>query len=144
MKTVTHCIALVLVWGFFAGCTSFRFKKAWKEAESSQRWEGEWKSAKSSHGGRLRAVVETPPTQSETDAFFEAHWHGFVTAYKVSLHRQARRKMDSADRLNGQHNLRSCVGGGTYRYDGTLTEKEFKVHYESSYDTGDFVLKPAK
>jgi hypothetical protein len=140
-----HRILLAGIMGLacaVTGCTSFRFQKAWREAQESERWQGNWKSARRGNGGALRAVVKTEPA-AELDVYFEAHWHGFVTAYRVPLHQQTTRKKTELRAVAGQHDLKACLGGGTYTYSGTLSNREFKVHYQSAYDTGDFVLVPA-
>lgn len=129
------------------GCTSFRFKKAWREAEASERWEGSWKSALRGNGGALRAIVKSPQQEERKqvlDVFFEAHWHGFVTAYPVSLKQEIPRRKDQPRAVRGEHDLKSFPGGGVYHYTGDLSAGEFKVEYRSAYDTGEFVLHPAR
>lgn len=142
MKTVLLiCLgALGLATG---GCTSFRFNRAWREADPSQKWSGRWKSSLRGNGGELRAVVKSDPSGRELDVFFQAHWHGFVTAYPVPLQQEAVSKASGQRAVRGRHDLQSFIGGGSYSYSGILSREEFKVHYESVYDTGDFLLRPA-
>ena len=133
---------------FGTGCTSFRFNHAWREAAQGkpsgvQRWEGHWDSDRHGNGGRLRAVVTTGEAKDRVNAFFEARWHGFTTAYDVPLRIERPRKGEPT--LRGEHDLKSLFGGGKYTYSGTLNEEDFRARYESSYDTGTFELhKPKK
>jgi hypothetical protein len=138
---VTFGLGLLVVSS--TGCTSFRFKRAWREADPSERWAGEWKSSKSSHGGQLRAVVSNQPAAKDLEVYFEAHWHGFVTAYPAHLQQEAGRKKQPR-KVHGEHDLKACLGGGVYRYSGELSESEFKVNYISGYDQGTFVLRPSR
>lgn len=125
-----------------ASCVSPKFERAWKGAAqgggAGQRWEGRWQSERSTHGGRLRAVLREP-VNGKMEAFFEAGWHGFTTAYPVELVAVRRRKKYE---LTGEHRLRSCIGGGTYHYSGTMEPGRFFTNYTSDYDTGSFSLTP--
>jgi hypothetical protein len=145
------------------GCVSPKFERAWKEAGEQAgsaapvaaggprtagdtaprlavptRWQGRWHSDKRDGGGRLRAVVQ-PPVDGRAEIFFEAGWHGFTTAYPVSL---SATKKGKAYELAGEHNLRSCVGGGVYHYTGSLGADAVSAKYRSDYDTGTFQLSP--
>ena len=60
-------------------------------------------------------------------------------AYPVVL--SASRK-GKAYQLSGEHNLKSCVGGGVYSYTGSLQADQFSANYHSKYDTGTFLLTP--
>ena len=119
-------------------CVSPKFERAWK-ASPQQRWSGRWYSEKHHSGGRLRAVL-SQPEKGAMDAFFEAHWHGFTTAYPVTLEA---RKQGAGYRLEGQKDLKSCVGGGLYHYTGTLLPGDFAARYSSASDFGSFHLTPA-
>jgi hypothetical protein len=136
---------------FGTGCTSFRFNHAWREAglgnpKGAQRWEGHWDSDRHGNGGRLRAVVTPEESQgkptSRVNAFFEARWHGFTTAYDVPMRIEKPRKGEPT--LRGEHDLKSFFGGGKYTYLGTLNDEDFRARYESSYDTGTFELHKPK
>lgn len=167
MRPVVFPLLPLLVAFALQSCVSPKFERAWKGAslqtssggtgapdaavvprargqaakESSlpTRWEGRWHSDKHNAGGRLRAVVQ-PPVAGRAEIFFEAGWHGFTTAYPVSL--VAERKGKSWQ-LSGEHNLRSCVGGGVYHYTGTIRADQFSANYQSKYDTGTFLLSPS-
>ena len=82
-------------------------------------------------------------------AYFEAKWHGFTTAYPVSLQAESEGKPGSQGgssgvfRVFGKHDLKSFVGGGTYTYSGKLTPSKFEAEYESKYDQGVFSLTPS-
>jgi hypothetical protein len=79
------------------------------------------------------------PADGKARLFFEAGWHGFTTAYPVSL---AARPVGAGYELSGEHNLRSWVGGGLYNYKGTLDKGQFSMEYDSDYDFGTFLLTP--
>ncbi len=147
MKKLLFGLSLGAVAVAATGCTSFRFNKAWREADASERWQGNWNSAVRGNGGALRAIVKNPPREEGKqvlDIFFEAHWHGFVTAYQVPLNQGIPRRKSQPRAVRGQHDLKACLGGGMYRYTGELSDREFKVQYRSAYDTGEFVLHPAR
>lgn len=145
-----------LVVALLPGCVSPKFERAWKEAapvavggsgaaEKSAaritvptRWQGRWHSDKRDGGGQLRAVVQ-PPVDGRVEIYFEAGWHGFTTAYPVSL---VAKKKGKVYELSGEHNLRSCVGGGVYHYTGSLGADAFSAKYQSDYDIGTFQLSP--
>lgn len=147
MKKRLLCLGVGAVAVATTGCTSLRFNKAWREAEAAERWQGNWKSAVRGNGGTLRAIVKSQPREERKqalDVFFEAHWHGFVTAYEVPLNQEIPRRKNQPRAVRGQHDLKACLGGGTYQYTGDLSDREFKVQYRSAYDTGEFVLHPAR
>ena len=126
-----------------SSCFSPKFNAEWKKAESSgergRKWVGRWESQKGV-GGRLRAVTKTPASGG-LNVYFEAGWHGFTTAYPVELRADAQ---NGSFRVFGEHHLKSFVGGGLYKYDGSLSSDAFSVRYSSSYDSGTFTLAPAE
>ena len=164
MRSFFSPLALLFVALTLSSCVSPKFERAWKGAAAlgasggneaaatsrlsgqtarqpvlPTRWQGRWHSDRHNSGGRLRAVVQ-PLTDGQAEIFFEAGWHGFTTAYPVSL--SARRK-GNAYQLSGEHDLKSCVGGGVYSYTGSLQADQFSASYDSKYDTGTFLLTPA-
>ena len=166
MRPFFSPLALLLVASALPSCVSPKFDRAWKGAAAPgasnaagahdpagaprlrkqaarqpslpTRWQGRWHSDRHNAGGRLRALVQ-PLTDGQAEIFFEAGWHGFTTAYPVAL--SARRK-GKAYQLSGEHNLKSCVGGGVYSYTGSLQADQFSANYHSKYDTGTFLLIP--
>lgn len=134
---------LVALSAFQVGCFSLGFNRAWRNAESESGggtcWEGRWESQRPGTGGRLRAVVR-PEADGHVRTYFEAHWKCFVGAYEVSLDAK---KGTNQTLLSGEHDLKSCVGGGLYTYRGTLSAEELRAEYHSHHDSGVFVLKPA-
>lgn len=159
-------LTLLLAALLLPGCYSPRFHRAWKEAGCQKaetaapiaaggvkaseknvvpepipaRWEGRWHSDKRDGGGKLRAVVKAP-VDGRSEIFFEAGWHGFTTAYPVSL---AAKPKARGFEVSGEHNLKSFPGGGIYRYTGFLSPYTFSVKYQSDYDTGTFRLSPVE
>lgn len=165
MRLFASPFALLLAAALLPGCVSPKFNRAWKEAACQSdpaaslagggpsaaskgavpeaiptRWEGRWHSDKRAGGGKLRAVVK-PPVDGRSEIFFEAGWHGFITAYPVSL--SAKPKGRGFD-LSGEHNLKSFPGGGIYHYAGFLSPYTFSVKYQSDYDFGTFRLSPVE
>ena len=134
-------LAVLSLW--LGGCYSPKFEKAWKQAQvegqnqSSQRWSGRWQSDRHGAGGCLRAVSSTPK-DGRMAVFFEAGWHGFTTAYPVELQASQKGRVVF---ITGQHDLKSCVGGGTYTYSGKIQGSVFTTSYASKYDTGTFSLE---
>ena len=141
-KILSKTVPGLIVAALFPSCVSPKFEKAWKAVadgdRAGQRWEGRWQSERNTHGGRLRAVLKEP-AHGRMEAFFEAGWHGFTTAYPVTLEAKQRGKRWD---LSGEHHLRSFVGGGTYVYSGSMEAGRFLTRYTSSYDTGSFTLTP--
>jgi hypothetical protein len=141
IKALPFCTGLLALG--LASCVSPKFQRAWKSAPE-QCWTGHWHSVKHDAGGRLRAVL-SPPDHGKMDAFFEAQWHGFTTAYLVSLDaKRVGKKEGEGFSLDGQKELKSLVGGGLYTYKATLTPNTFSAEYASSYDYGTFELVPAR
>jgi hypothetical protein len=165
MRPFVSLLAPVMVAVLLPGCVSPKFERAWKEAANHTgtaapatltdgasrsasrkapqisvptRWQGRWHSDKRDGGGRLRAVVK-PPVDGRAEIFFEAGWHGFTTAYPVSLSATRKGKVYE---LSGEHHLRSFVGGGVYHYSGTLGAEALSARYRSDYDRGTFELSP--
>jgi hypothetical protein len=136
-------LLLMVLSGFQVGCFSPGFNRAWRDADAGSgggtRWEGRWESQRPGTGGRLRAVVRSE-AEGHVRTYFEAHWKCFVGAYEVSLKAN---KAANQTFLSGEHDLKSCVGGGLYTYRGTLSSGELRAEYHSHHDSGVFVLKPA-
>ena len=166
MRPIVQPLALLLIVAILPSCVSPKFERAWKTAAAPgasatagapdnaeaprlrgpltkppllpTRWQGRWHSERRDSGGRLRAVVQ-PLRDGQAAIFFEAGWHGFTTAYPVSL---SARRHGMVYQLTGEHNLESLVGGGIYRYTGSIQADRFSVNYHSKYDTGTFLLTP--
>jgi hypothetical protein len=161
--SATH-LATALLAILLPACVSPKFERAWRNAGKQDasapplasrapqaagkttarvpvpaRWEGRWHSDRRDGGGKLRAVVQQP-VDGRVEIFFEAGWHGFTTAYPVSL---AAKQNGKGYELSGEHNLRSFVGGGVYHYTGVLGAKALSANYQSDYDRGTFELSPS-
>lgn len=124
------------------GCYSPSFEKAWRnagEGGGGARWLGAWQSHRHAAGGGLRGVMQ-PPRDGRLDAFFEARWMCFRSAYRVDL---AAEPVRGGYSVFGDCDLKSLVGGGVYRYTGSLLKDRFEAQYESAYDSGLFRLEPA-
>ena len=151
-------VGVALAVSFLAtGCVSPSFRRVWREAKpaegsveiggvaqsenglrrSPERWEGRWESYVNGHQGSLRAVLWTE-SQGRVRASFEAGWKWFVSAFDVSLEASRRRKRVW---LQGEHDLKSCVGGGLYSYRGTVEGDVLWTEYRSARDHGFFELR---
>ena len=138
MRNKLSQISVGLLGLSLASCVSPKFERAWKDSPQ-QRWTGQWYSEKHHAGGRLRAVLSSP-TAGKMDAFFEARWQGFTTAYPVTLDAQ---KQGAGFQIAGQKELKSFVGGGLYTYKGSLLPSKFEAQYGARNDAGTFQLTPA-
>jgi len=135
MRNQLSQISVVLLGLGLVSCVSPKFERAWKDSPK-QRWTGQWYSEKHHVGGRLRAVLSSPEA-GKMDAFFEARWHGFTTAYPVTLDAK---KQGTGFQIAGQKELKSWVGGGLYTYKGSLLPSEFEAQYGARNDAGTFQL----
>ncbi|RFC45717.1 MAG: hypothetical protein DVB28_000420 [Verrucomicrobia bacterium] len=166
MRLLMRCFFFTFVGLSLSSCVSPKFERAWRGAAGEpvvQKWEGVWKSEQHGAGGRLRALTGVPkgghigvpkgghigvpkgghigvPKVGHLDVFFEARWHGFTTAYPVVLNVEKKRGLFL---ISGEHDLKSCIGGGPYSYSGTMTGDLFFARYSSRYDSGTFSMKPA-
>jgi hypothetical protein len=118
------------------------FNKQWSARPAAnsplpQFWEGEWRSDKNQHHGRLRCVL-TKSADGAFLAFFRAKYSRFLRAcYKVEL--RASRSGDLL-RLSGKTDL-GPLAGGEYTYEGSVQGREFLCRYKCRYDEGKFYLK---
>jgi hypothetical protein len=145
MKVLSLTPVLVLSLSLaLVGCVSPGFEREWRKAglckgSSGERWEGRWESKRVGVGGPMRAVLR-PDADGHVQAYFEARWKCFLTAYKVTLNSKIHK---GARLLSGEQMLDSFVGGGIYKYEGTLTDQELKAAYDSHHDKGTFHLEPS-
>lgn len=125
-----------------SGCSSFRHE--WGAAamiaapadDITGRWEGQWRSDKNGHHGRLRCIV-TKESEAEYTAHFHAvYWKILRASYVVNLKGQ---RTNEVVHLRGEANLGKL--GGTYEYKGTATATRFESTYRSRYDYGTFKME---
>lgn len=133
----------------FGACASF--DPQWLAADGSAkshyatRWDGRWTSAKHKalggepESGRLRCVL-AHAHDGKLDVHFHANFLCFSANYSVTLEPK---KGGSKSDFQGTQELPK-IFGGVYRYDARLEKNHFVAHYDSSYDTGTFDLRPAK
>jgi hypothetical protein len=126
-----------------AGCGTFH--REWKTAATNSppagsiegRWDGNWKSYKNGHRGRLRCLI-TEVSDGKYNARFHAnYWKIFTFGYSVPL--QVRR-VDGTNVFEGEANL-SKFAGGRYEYAGDSTSDRFFSTYRCSRDHGIFEMK---
>ena len=137
------------------GCA---FDRKWKRfgeqpAEVAQvndlagRWTGTWKSERTNHSGKLRAII-TPVDDVTYRADFDATYMGILRfGYSMNLAAQPADGTTSAGagaiRFTGQENL-GWLAGGLYRYEGTADGRSFDCAYQSKNDHGRFRMsRPA-
>ena len=133
------CSLLVVL---FSGCSTFR--REWNAAaittvapnDITGRWEGEWRSNKNNHHGRLRCVL-TKQSEGEYAAHFNAvYWKIFRFSYMVHLHGQ---HTNEVFQFRGEEDL-GKLAGGIYEYTGSVTLSRFNSTYCSRYDHGTFEM----
>ncbi len=112
--------------------------RVWDQAPAT-RWEGEWRSERNQHHGRLRCILQCAE-DGKFVAFFQAKYSRFLRAcYKVTLNVSER---NGFIELEGRTDL-GPLAGGVYSYRGHIEGDEFLCRYECGYDEGIFELKPA-
>ncbi len=139
LSSLVMCSLLVAL---VSGCSSFR--REWTSAstmvvppnEITGRWEGEWRSNKNGHHGRLRCIV-TKQSEGEYSAHFHAvYWKILRVSYAVRLHGQ---RANELFRFRGEEDL-GKLAGGIYEYEGTVTSSRFSSTYHCRYDHGTFEM----
>jgi hypothetical protein len=106
------------------------------------RWKGRWTSEKHTKmfskepaSGEVAAVISRiDPYRYRAN--FRAHWAGFRGDYLTELYGRERR---GRFEMRGAFPL-SRIYGGDYHYTGTITPKEFRMRYESAYDSGTVIM----
>lgn len=98
------------------------------------RWEGTWRSERSNHSGKLRAIV-TPIDAQTYRADFDATYMGLMR-FGYSMKLAAQSEADQT-RFQGAENL-GWLAGGLYRYDGAADGHAFNCTYRSRNDHGTF------
>jgi hypothetical protein len=147
----------------FPGCASYRFGKEWRTwtpphevrhfprktepvpnagSKMDGRWVGHWTSArhkglisKEPASGKVRCVL-TRIDPYRYRAHFEAKWLGFTEYYLVELYGRERRNSFAA---KGSYKISPVFG--SMNYQGTITPREFSLHYDSHYDSGTMELR---
>ena len=123
---------------FTTACSSF--ERAWQKApaESSGiagHWEGRWKSERSGHDGKLRAIIARQ-TDTRYKAWFRATYRSVLSAeYGVILDVHQR-----GPRFNflGAANLGVW---GRYETTGYATHRQFHARYRAKFDYGTFDMR---
>lgn len=135
-----------------AGCSTFdRRYAAISHADAkgdrfSGAYEGQWMSSSHPGGaGKLWCILQK---QRDTTylAEFRATWHGiFSSEHSVVLHtRNARAGGGSSAgsrTFTGSAALKTLIGAGTYRCEGTVDGTRMRACYDATYDRGTFDLK---
>ena len=100
-------------------------------------WEGCWSSNTNGHSGKLRATI-TKVDESRYCARFSGTYQRILPfGYRVML--TVKREGDAVT-LEGSKDL-GLLFGGTFSFDGTATDTEFKATYSSRRDCGEFNMK---
>jgi hypothetical protein len=128
-----------------SGCGTYRFNRAWNDAESDgntegveARWEGDWRSDFNGHSGGLRCIT------SETDdgrllVWFHSTYAGIFTFQYKTLFTIT----ETDDRVDfvGEQDL-GWLAGGLYQYEGTVEGDCFRATYRAENDDhGVFEMK---
>jgi hypothetical protein len=144
-STVLSLLALSL-----ASCTlgfDRDYKKAAVSADTRNRnglagaWEGHWTNeGGGGHSGGLWAIATPIGKSGDTERYqfrYKATWAGIFRGVFATEHDAKRR--GSSYELGGEKDLGAI--GGKIRFSGNATPSEFKAHYDSKANTGDFLLK---
>ncbi len=157
-KPLLKLCILLLALSMLPAC-SIGYQSRWKEEALSMKtqepaslegaWEGTWKSIKSGHQGKLKAIVERRAAGQDapgtTYAFtYRATWGSLLSGVFKAEHLATPSKTNKGTlELSGQKDLGRL--GGVYSFTGTATPSTFHADYTSSLDHGVFELKrPAR
>jgi hypothetical protein len=141
-------IGLLILGVFLAGCASWpppliKGTAGGKPDRFEGDWEGRWESSRRSNSGdRLQCRLQKME-DGHYRADFRAFWHGLNGAYPVDL---TTTEEGGCLYFEGTKKLPK-IQGGLYRYEGVVTNEEFRAWYNSKYDTGEFRMQkraPAK
>jgi hypothetical protein len=101
------------------------------------RWEGEWRSNKNNHHGRLRCVIHGFGNGAYAAHFKATYWKVLRFSYVVGLQGE---RTNNVFRFHSEVDL-GKLAGGVYEYEGTVTPVRFSSTYRSRYDHGTFEMK---
>ncbi|MEZ0386508.1 MAG: hypothetical protein ACAI34_05550 [Verrucomicrobium sp.] len=131
----------------FSSC-SLPFHHDWRRAARTDAqnppkdltgaWEGTWRSEKSSHHGKLKAIVTKVATTKEKvdyDFRYHATWAKVLSGGYTTHHSVA-----PDGTVTGEHDLGKLLGG-VYRYKGKASPTHFRATYECNLDNGVFELQ---
>jgi hypothetical protein len=100
-------------------------------------WQGCWSSNRNGHSGKLRATI-TKVDESRYCARFSGTYQRILPfGYRVML---SVKQEGDAVKLEGSKDL-GLLFGGTFSFDGTATDTEFKATYTSRRDCGEFNMR---
>jgi hypothetical protein len=147
-------IVLVMAAGLLGGCSSF--DQQWKQSPAvggapaimplAGKWEGRWQGS-DGHGGDLRAIIvttEAPSSATGTErtqrytATFKATFLALLSG-EHSVELVATRQPDGRMNFQGRKDL-GFLCGGTYTYDGHVTQDQFVANFQSALDHGTFTM----
>ena len=140
MRPLFACLTILLL----TGCSSYR--GAWQRAKLppeypdtlAGRWQGEWRSDKNGHTGRLRAVFAQGGTGTYQASFHGVWWRVFGSAYDVEI--TATPQPDGSLALAGERQLFPL---GAYRIEGAVRDGVITARYASKADEGVMELRRA-
>ncbi len=100
-------------------------------------WTGCWRSDCNGHDGKLRATITKVDDTHYCARFSGDFWRVFPFRYSVML---TTKQEGDALKLEASKDL-GPLFGGTFSFEGTATETDFKATYTSSRDRGEFNMK---
>lgn len=145
MRTLKKYLSLLLLLPLFTGCASF--ERDWRHAVTQPppqklsptgAWQGRWVSNVNGHTGDIRCIVTDKGADRYEFRFKATYWKVFRYSYVVTM--PVRCETEHACEFQGEEDL-GFLAGGTYRYDGTLTQTNLTANYHCKYDQGVFLLK---
>ena len=140
----TACLPVLLF--AITGCSSF--ERQYEAALASSptvdspegAWVGNWKSNRNGHTGELRCVIEKSVDDIYIATFKARYWKCFTYTSTADL-----TMLKNVDEFtfSGDAEL-GWLAGGTYQYEGRVTDRFFFSEYECRWDHGTFYMERPK
>ncbi len=139
-------LLLTLVVLVTPGCGTLLYDRAWSRFELTGkgggmegRWEGEWRSDRNGHSGKLRCMM----TPQDEDAYLASFHSTFawILFYRHETVFRMTAEEDGTLFFAGSEDL-GKLAGGVYLYEGTVTGNVFAATYEAENgDHGVFEMR---
>ncbi len=146
LRTGVHGVVVVALLGG-AGCSSF--DRAWEEAAGlsaraaeadrplAGRWKGTWRSEKTGHQGKLRAVVRHTGGRTYRARFHATY--GGLFPFEYTVEELTVTGSNGATRFEGSADLGLFVG--VYEYEGKVDNGKWRSTYHTEGDRGIFRME---
>jgi hypothetical protein len=138
-------VALALIAGLGAGCTSFH--RHWRAASAvppapdgiEGAWQGRWLSHSNGHNGTLRAIIRRTSSGDYETRFRATFAKVFEAGYTITLNAEPQA---GGYRLSGTNHVGRWLfwDFGDYVYRGTASATNFSCTFEAGHDHGVFQM----